>query len=82
MTTMFYDICYQVTTKSDIFIKYYTLFGLQFNESITQLPHMKIHITSEKNAYGVIANAWMNGRVLNIHSQIESGISKMVDLKP
>ena len=83
-TCFYYETCYQITTKSDVFIKHYTIFGLHINESIPydELPHIKIHITSEKNAYGVIANAWTNGRVLNIHTQIQNGISKLVDLKP
>ena len=81
--TFYSGICHKISVLSGN-MKQYTQFILNFNESIPhdELPTVDIHITSEKNSYGIATNAWINGRVMHINTQIEKGISKIIDLKP
>ena len=65
--------CYKVTSKFLEDLQEYILgvgtdfeivIGVHFNQSIARedLPSVNIHFTSEKNAYGVIFNEWMDGQ--------------------
>ena len=82
IVTSHYGYCYKITTKSDKIIKGDSKYiKVYFNESIPHehLPSLlKLYFTSEENSYGIIANAWMDGKVmlvnLNKNSNIEISI--------
>ena len=83
LITMDLGNCYKISSRSTPIIKYYTRISIHFNESIlySDLPSkLKVYVTSEKNSYGVVANAWMNGKSIKV--EIEKETSKSIDLKP
>ena len=83
LTTLNFGNCYKISSKSPPITKIFAQISLHFNEAVmsTDLQFkLKVFITSEKNSYGVAANAWLNGRIVKM--DIEKEISKTVDLKP
>ena len=78
-----YGNCYKLTsllTNNDM-IKVITDISIYSNTSITEenIPSLEIFLTSDKNAYGVVFNKWVNGKV--IKTKIDKGIHKHIELR-
>ena len=57
--------CYKITTvlNTENMLNHWKKFFFNFNETIKDdLPSVNIYVTSENNAYGVVANTWMDGK--------------------
>ena len=83
IASMRYGNCYKLTsmmTNNDM-IKIITDISINFNSSITEenIPSLEIFLTSENNAYGVVFNKWVNGKVIKL--QIDKGIHKHIELR-
>ena len=64
LITLHMGICYKITTISDVTAPgsvRSTIFN--FNETNENPAVLKIFITSEDNAYGIVQNVWMDGTV-------------------
>ena len=69
LITTYSGTCYKITTNlNDTTIpgEYYGLKIFFFKEFLTygSIPPTKVYITSEKNAFGITANDWRDGKVL------------------
>ena len=65
LQTIWSGLCYKITIKNITFNK--PNFNLVFNQSIVShqdIPLPEIYVTSEDNAYGIIAYGWNNGEEL------------------
>ena len=83
LITLYFGNCYKISSKSTPITKTYGQISLHFNKSVlnADLPNkLKVFATSEKNSYGVVANQWLNGRIVKM--EVEKEICKTIDLKP
>ena len=86
LTTHFMGNCYKLTSEfitNKHGFQSATDINFYFNGSIPpeDLPEKVImHVSSEKNSYGIVTNEWMNGIVWKTF--IKKGMDKFVDLKP
>ena len=78
--------CFKLTsvlTNKFTIMHYTQQIYLYFNESINEenLPtSLKIIVTSEKNAYGVVYGIWYNGKIFQ--TRVDKGMQKDINLKP
>ena len=83
LITMFMGNCYKISSvvTKEYTIKDLTYILLHFNTLITKndLPSLNVYLTSEDNAYGILFNRWVNGKVVRSH--IEKGMMKETELK-
>ena len=78
--------CFKITsvlTNKYTIIHYTQQIFLKFNETIDEenLPtSLKIFVTSEKNAFGVVYDVWYNGKIFQ--TRVDKGMQKNINLKP
>ena len=76
--------CYKITIEpnTENMLNHWRKFFLNFNETISddELPLTNIYVTSENNAYGVVANTWMDGKLMDI--KLEKNLFKGINLTP
>ena len=85
LKTQYSGTCYKITTNLyDKVIpgQYYGMFIYFDDEFLTfeSIPSIKVFITSEKNAFGIIANDWRDGKVLEY--SLKPCMKTIISIKP
>ena len=81
MTTYFSGVCQKINIESKFFPRKSKFVGIDFEKSIPNenIPELKVFITSEGNAYGIVINRWMDGETLEV--DISKSFLKQVSLR-
>ena len=65
MVTFYHGICYKITFDYATFLRE-PFFFLMFNVTDEDKPRVKLFLTSEENANGIISQDWYNGEPLEL----------------
>ena len=80
LITFLMGYCYKISVANPS-VTHSRGFYIHFNESINEkdLPSIKVYVTSEENAYGVVMNKWRNGKLAT--TEINKYMANSVSLK-